>query len=333
MSFLTLLVTLTIVSTAIAVSELLIIEAGKNGKEGPVLLDGFSFCPTSFSKRGFSIECRIEGAKSASLYFAGDFEREENVRPFMIRGDSNGYVYAWEDFQWGEHNIGCMGDNDAQLSATGWFRCDSKSTPMPKRESEPTHAPEPPRGWEKPSSPIGVDQAYCVTKKGTDYSGRLQRGWEARGTAVWYKPWDNYGGVTGPQTSILEYYVTVPVKSVYSFVLDMTTMHWTEHNDVWVSINAGFSLRKAGAWGPRGRQFFKAYHNENGRAKKAFSVDFNAHAFSTQTELLPGKKYKVSIGARSTKTGINGIIMFPCEGAQCVHTSSHWNHYLRICHV
>lgn len=317
---------------ATATAELRIVEAGGSGREGPALVDGFLFCPTDFSAEGFSIDCRINGATTASFYEGNVLKRKENVAPFLRNGNSATEAYAWNDYPTAETTIRCVGNNGVEFSARGKFEC-VPATPLTPAVQQKAPKPESVQRSVDNDMLVGVNQNYCVTKKGTGHVGALEPGWEKIGSAVWYKPNDNFEGVVGSNTAVLEYFVTVPVKSVYAFTLDMTTSHWTEHNDVWVKIDTGFILRKPGTVGPQGKKFFKAYHNDNGRAKKANSVDFDAHQFSTQVPLVPGTTYKVSIGARSTKTGINGFIMFPCEGATCVSSSPHWKDYLMLCNV
>lgn len=78
----------------------------------------------------------------------------------------------------------------------------------------------------------------------------------------------------------------------------------------------------------------KAYHNDaNARRKLAFTVDFNAHTFSTAQVLQPGIEYTLVISGRSSKVQLFGAILFPCNGDQCKVGTSHWQQYIGICNV
>lgn len=200
---------------------------------------------------------------------------------------------------------------------------------VPKKDESPQEE-EPPSMEVMPPS----DGSYCVTKKGDDIEGSLPPGWTAEGTALTFRKGDGFGGTVKPKEGeTLEYKFTVPYKGTYAFVLDMTTSGKSEHNDVWVRCDGGWTLRRFNGSVKEGNGFTKAYHNKGGRAQMANTVDFDAHQFSTKKVLMPGQTYTIEIAGRSTKTTINGIILFPCKGEECQQSSKVWKAGLDKCSV
>lgn len=120
-------ITAVLFAFAVAKAQLVVVEAGINGKRGPTLTDGFYFCPIEFSAKGFSVMCKIGNTKYATFSVNGAQKRRESFEPFMINGDWEGDVYDWKDYPKGDANIECRGSNGLLLSANGSFSC-SKET-------------------------------------------------------------------------------------------------------------------------------------------------------------------------------------------------------------
>lgn len=91
------------------------------------------------------------------------------------------------------------------------------------------------------------------------------------------------------------------------------------------------ALRRPGVFKDGGTHFHKAYHNQNGRAIEAKTVDYNGHSFSTISKLEPGVKYYITVGARSTKVTIHNIVLFPCSERQCNAFEWHWKDTVKTC--
>ncbi len=311
------------------------VEAGRDGKLGPVLTDGAQFCPDSFSSRGFSVRCEMN-SPSVSFIVDGRTVRVERVKPFVLNGDSNGLVFAYK-FVWGTHKIACVGSDNQRVEHVIKFGCppaQSKPVPpppvpvTPQRATTRNDAPEPENDSRYP-----VKKEYCVTRKGTDHVNKRPGDWVQSGTALTYRP-DDYDKhkTVGASTAVLTYEFKVAVESTYGVVVDMETRDWTEFNDVFVSCDGGVTLRRGSklhvANGP-----VKAYHNEKGRRKISSSVDFDPHAISTKMKLRPGVVYRCRVHARSTRTTVHGLILFPCWEDECNENSPKWRHYLGVCHV
>lgn len=159
----------------------------------------------------------------------------------------------------------------------------------------------------------------------------VNKGWVKNSYGITYKPGDKFEGVVKGFTSDIKFPFWVPKKGRYAVTLDMTTKHWTEHNDAWLRFeNGGFQLRRFHRM-RRASGHVKAYHNKNGRSIAAYSVDFDPHSFSTNKKLRPGKKYEMIVGARSTQWTLHRIIMFPCDGRQCEYNSAYWKRYVKTC--
>lgn len=280
---------------------------------------------------GFSVECVVSNEESEVTFLVnGQVVREEKAKPFMLAGDLDGVIFPWHSFPWGDSTIECRTSGHSVFVHVHIGCADENKEAIEDKELTEMAALHS-RNVPAPTNEISKD--YCVTRKGTDYVGDLiAPDWTASGTAVTYKA-ENYShAVDPPGTSILLYEFTVPVASNYAVVLDMHTRHWTEHNDVWVSCEHGLVLRRgirrSTAEGP-----VKAYHNSNGRAKEAFSKDYDPHSISTLRTLVPGTNYACRIGGRSTRTTIHALILFPCEGLDCRAESEHWKNYLSTCVV
>lgn len=128
-----------LLAAALARAELIVVEAGTNGRQGPVLTNGFRFCPTGFSKSGFNVECRVPGARSATFYLDGDRVRKERFEPFMLNGDFNGKVFSWDSYPRRNVTIKCVGNNRVEESVFGSFSCpENPDTRKPVSAAEPS---------------------------------------------------------------------------------------------------------------------------------------------------------------------------------------------------
>lgn len=200
---------------------------------------------------------------------------------------------------------------------------------VPETKPEiPVKKPMPEQPEENPRSPP-VSGGSCTTIPATSYVGSLSKGWEKVNGGLFYKKNDPFEGVVPSDTARINYKFTAPVTSKYAFVLDMTTSHPTEHNDCFVSIAGGWTLHRNGKT-RSASGFTKAYHNKNGRARQAFSVDNDPHSFATM-EIKAGETVDIVVGARSTKMGYHYLILFPCSGNSCDYTSPAWSSGLSKC--
>ena len=215
-----------------------------------------------------------------------------------------------------------------------------KPRPRPSSNKQNKGKPKPIKNHSnsssKPKGPVRFKRGYCMKLGAKGYrfvSGGLGAySWFKTTNGMVFKPAFN-GRRTFRPGKWLEYGIRVPVESHYGIVLDMTTKHWTEHNDVWLrwKNGRGIRLRKGKSSFVRGNNWIKAYHNKNGRAKASFSVDFRPHSFSTADVLKPGRTYSLYIAGRSSKVTVHRIIMFPCNGNNCHSGSGLWQRYLREC--
>ncbi len=127
-------------------ARLRVVEAGKSGRKGPELENGFKVCPRDFfGDSGISIECESEQATAAQFFLDGKRHRREGVKPFLMAGDSNGEVFVWKP-PTGTVTLGCVGQNEAgtlsdSKRVSGSFDC----PPNPMK-------PEPPL----PQQPISI---------------------------------------------------------------------------------------------------------------------------------------------------------------------------------
>lgn len=304
-------------------ARLRIVEAGEGGREGPTLNEGFEYCP---SNKGYSIECIPPSETSSVVITVNGKQHEERNRPFFAAANSGSTVYPLQVY--GPLNITCQG-NGYFKRVVGLVSC---STPEPLAvvmNETPAPSPTPVQ------NEISLKDVTCVAIKGTDYIGDLSRGWvRTGGTGVTYESDNNSGSIVQSDHSVLEYKFQVPIESRYGITVDMGTMHSTEHNDIWLECTGGFTAYK----NEKVRKFdgfIKVYHNRNKRYKEAKTVDYQGFKLTSTAVYRPGMQYECKVGARSTKTTVYGIILFPCdqEKGECHPNSQHYRKNVDQCNV
>ncbi len=161
----------------------------------------------------------------------------------------------------------------------------------------------------------------------------LPAGWTVEGTSVWYRKNSKFGGVVPGGTADLNYMFISPMTSNFGITLNMTTHDVTDFNDCWIKFRYGLHLMKQNepTQSVDGNTYVKAYHNRDGTAVEAWSVDENFHAISTKTSLRAGMMYMITIGARSANLKVNNIVMFPCTGNECTPESPVWGKGVSMC--
>lgn len=222
-------------------------EAGINGRFGPDLVNGTTFCPKLFADRGFSIQCIAPStARSATFSVNGRFERQEMRPPYTIAGDSAGVIFPWNAYKPGKSFISCSTDSGERVTVKVDFDCgegmpDEKKDASKKKTKTPVRKPK--KSTKNPEVPPSsttnsVEAArsashsggQCTTIPATGYVGSLAKGWENVNDGIFYKKDDPFEGVVPSSTARVTYKFTPPVTSKYALVLDMTTSHVTEHN-------------------------------------------------------------------------------------------------------
>lgn len=350
--------------------KLQIVEAGwedRYGRKYGQILPVTQFCPQRFSSLGFSILCIPTApytGKMVVFKVNGAVVNRETEAPFAISGDigDTGRIRPWGKYSWSTASpqlwIRCENEY-GNLIAQAKFKVDCQTTytkahsralPAPQPKPQPKPAPQP--KWpvkagfrsltSAPSQPqhstgaLGVSRDYCVTKRAEHFMGGKPKDWTfAPGGGLTYKAGDMDHSVDSPRRAILKYDIWVPRESHYAIAVEMKTRHGTEHNDVWFTCDQYLSLRK-GHGNARTKapgEYIKVYHNENGRSKKSLTVDFDGHSISTKYKLKPNTRYSCSIGGRSSRTTVHGIILFPCEDQTCHYRDEHWKKYLGLCHI
>lgn len=324
-----LLLSLTVFSHA----KMYIYPAGKvRWGNGRLLVPGSRVCPNWY-KGGFTIGCR--GYLKAPVTFYANSQKMRTVwkYPFMIAPANKYWRNPFLKYRkpssvnftcksaWGGKSYSVRVHLTCQTAAPK--RQPWKSKPAPWKPKPVVPAPTGRRKvkWVGNRDCVSIDATHPL-------KWNLPKGWtrERNYGGVTYRKWSKFGGVFRAGTAPLTYEFWVPKYSQYAIVLDMTTKHWTEHNDVFLKFShgSGVNLWRFGRKRYGGRGYLKAYHNKNGRAKQSFHVDFKAHSFATVEKLRPGRKYYITIGARSTQLTVHRILLFPCSGTRC---SFHWPGY------
>lgn len=300
--------------------QIVVMEANfVNARRSAPLSKGFEFCVRDFSE-AISLECEAPGASKAVFVVNGVHVRQESVAPFTVSGDNGGVAAAWVP-PVGQVSLGCETDAGNVL-INGRFAC----------EDDPPPSPSP-----SPAARVGVNASFCVGIPAASHTNQASSDWVTVDGGLVFRPDDPSTSTVGPNTAKLVYQFSVPVASTYGVTMDSLTPHGTEHNDVWLTFDS-FTLRGKNEDGtlsikPGLKQPLKAYQNDAARKKVAFSVDFNPHSFSSTEVLVPGRNYTITVGARSTKFTLFGLILFPCVQEQCASGTQHWQNYLHVCHV
>ena len=294
--------------------DMLFVEAGLSGATGPILVDGLTFCPTMFPTGQFSIRC-IESATSTSaqFYINGKKRTRDGKAPFYFKRDKRrtGFVNPWRKYPRKSFEITCELDDGITNSARVDIDCNADDV----EETKP----------ELPPGCIVIDAKDTITSP-------LPSGWTERPAGLAYKWFDPSTGIDDAGVSTLDFEFTVPITSRYGYVVDMTTRHDLDHNDIWSLMPGGFALYKDLKPNPApARGYTKVYHNFNGRKQISSSVDHDPHTMSTYVELVEGSRVVTKIGGRSTRVLIHRIIMFPCSGAGCDRGDPTWNQKLAEC--
>lgn len=152
--------------TTVRCARLRVVEAGKSGRLGPYLEDGFKLCVHDFGgDRGISVECKSEEAKFVLFSLNGNQVRREEQKPFLIAGDSDGEVFEWKPPS-GSVTIECVGKNDEHSlpdvkRVSGTFDCGANA--MKPEDS----------AMEKPSTtPTSVNKVEMVVREAEKMNGK-----------------------------------------------------------------------------------------------------------------------------------------------------------------
>lgn len=281
-------------------------------------------CPWKY-KYGYSFVCHGRMKAPVRMYLNGRRVRTVWRAPYTMRPIRRGWIYSVNGLRYGKWiTVTCKSRwGGASYHGRFYIGC---GKPKPRHVRKPR----------KPKAKLQLLtwRRNCISIMGRYPYGGLKPRWKrTKIGGVTYRPGDKWPNVERPGTSPLTYQFWVPVKSQYAITLDMHTTHWTEHNDVFLRFpyGRGLSATKGNSVRYMGRKYVKAYHNKNGRALQAFTVDFNAHSFFTTDVLVPGKRYTIIVGARSTQTTIYAIHLFPCKGWSCAFSSRKFKRSLAQC--
>lgn len=322
--------TLLILLPLLQSAELRIIEAGAPGgleswRIGQTLSPTITLCTADLFPE-YTIECVPDNpTTSASFFIDGTFSRQENVRPYVLTGDSGGTASPWTP-PGPSVVVACELPNGEKVSSQITFSCSSDGSSPPSMSSS-SPSPAPPASVPEPTA---GNANNCVKIRALSYVSKKGM-WTVEGQALIYKKGNPSRGIDQPSTAPVTYRFVAPATSRYAVTLDMRTGGGVDHNDVWIEFpNGGFSLGRADGSRKNSGGWTKAYHNKNGRAVLAFSVDFNPHSISTKNVLKKGTTYIFRVAGRSTKVWIYSIVMFPCSGSQCI-IGGYWNNQVARC--
>lgn len=285
--------------------------------------NGMTFCPEEFPFGEFTVQC-VESDTSTSALFLinGSKAKSESVAPYFVAGDAGGKAYAWHGYPMDEpFTLSCQLSDGVTSTVTMTVMCEEDD--------------EDPRVTDEDISVDGVmtTQTGCVIINAK--ASTLSDDWLKTDEGLIFRPHVDATYVASAGKSPLSYQFTAPVTTQYAFIIDMTTAHSTEHNDVWASFPAGgFQLLRGGIINEderKGQGWTKVYHNGNGRELVSSTVDFAAHSMATKELLNQGVSYEVLLSGRSSKVEVHRIIMFPCEGSGCQRASTNWRNRLAEC--
>ncbi len=113
-------------------------EAGLRGKWGPVLRNGLKFCPTAFSKRGFSILCYLPKKNTRATFFINKkYKAVERNAPFYSAMNRGSLVFPLKVSK-GALLVKCVGNGGSRITRKIYITCKrkmmDKKMPMEKKD-------------------------------------------------------------------------------------------------------------------------------------------------------------------------------------------------------
>ena len=151
-----------------------------------------------------------------------------------------------------------------------------------------------------------------------------------RSDGIEYKPGGGLG-IEAPGTDVLSFEFRPGTTSRYLFTMEVTAPHPTDHNDAFVRFpRGGFTVQKQVTQNGKtviekkkmnATTWLKVYNNAAKRSVGAFHVDFDRHVLVTTEVLRAGERHVVQMAGRSTRFIIHHLILFPCEGFECLPSS------------
>lgn len=317
--------------------QIRLLAAGERATDtaGSSLEDGTRICPKDIGSKGFSVICVAPTDATPIKFFVdGKWVRSENVLPFTISGDTSGYVKAWNEFPTDrKFTLTCTSSEGGNVSATLSVQCPESGKRTHAGTSKvPEEQGSPSDGATSQVKDVTTSKEGCVVIDAR--KTRLSPGWTMDTNGVWFQKNNSKHSIARAGEFPLSYRFTAPVTATYGFVIDMTTSHGTEHNDVWARFpDGGFRFNRHGVFrgGAASQGWVKIYHNMNKRAVVSSTVDFNPHSISTGNELTEGITYEVDLAGRSSKVQVHRILMFPCDGQNCHGGSRTWVAALARC--
>lgn len=159
----------------------------------------------------------------------------------------------------------------------------------------------------------------------------LSDGWVAQPEGLEFRPGNTAHSIVPRGKFPLMYSFSALNTSRYGVVIDMTTKHKSEFNDIWMEMpGVGFLLTRNDTGTRDATGWIKGYHNFDKRAAFISSVDHKPHTISTGEILQAGEKYVFGISGRSNQVTIHRVIMFPCMEGECVRGYK-WKQSLKMC--
>ena len=138
--------------------------------------------------------------------------------------------------------------------------------------------------------------------------------------------WDKRGGNTiYPRgTAQMCFPINITNSGQYYVTAITSAPHPTDHNDMWMRLNAGMNLLRArtGKFRKNTKHYVKAYQN---RGKNIISyivstVNHKPHQF-VSSPMKKNELVTLCISARSTRFSVYGLVLIKCKGLGCMRTS------------
>lgn len=301
-----------------------------------------SFCPVDVvGTTKFTVECFGSSSGTRATFRGSEGTRRfDKVKPFTIsEDDENGKPAPWIPKSNQEFSIRCRLNNGEVYRASGLSVSCAVPTPSmtitPSHIISPTwsfaHSPSVSSHGESPSpspsfstdkengGPLSESQLEIGCNIiGVDHT-KISEGWKKVNGGLAYLPNSSATSITPKGKASLYFNFTAKKTGRHAFVVDLTTSHKADHNDIWIWMEGGFQLlRDVGIPPKKEIGWIKAYQKLSGRGVAIVSGDHDPHSVSTWEILQEGKTYSFGIGGRSTKVTIHRSLFFVCEGDQCL---------------
>lgn len=238
--------------------------------------------------------------------------RRDFKPPFTITSEIDGILKPFEPPS-SAFLIRCSLNDGRRVVSRLSVRCDSVNT-TPEFSMLAEYSAESNDQGDASTEP-NEDPRGCIVLD-TSTLQMIPPDWKVLHDGVGFRMDDPTKAITRKGVSVLKFTFRAKLDGRHALVLDLTTSHKSDHNDLWIRFSpGGIALRKADHMDKNFSEndWIKVYQKLNGRGASIASGDHDPHSVTTALSLQKGKYYTLSISGRSSKVILHRAIIFPCD--------------------